>query len=170
MVMKSRNTVLALLHTIGISDIPTTIPVNIVDMKHLKQYSKSRRASNSKGFTKCLTKYQNNEIVSKKQTVYILNGLPLLEFNGVLAHEMMHAWLNQLDITMTDPETEGFCNLGTMQVYQKDGSKFAKILLDNMEKDPDPIYGNGYRGMKKQLKTMGWNKLIQKIKGLPKGR
>ncbi|RJP75219.1 MAG: protein DA1 [Desulfobacteraceae bacterium] len=162
-VMKSRNTVLAVLHSIGITDIPTTIPVHVVDMEHLKQYSKSRHTPNSKGFTTCMVSYRNDRTVSRKQSIYILNGLPLSEFNGVLAHEIMHVWLNEKDIKLTDPETEGFCNLGTMKVYQEDGSKFAMILLENMEKDSDPLYGDGYRDMKKKVQMMGWDKLIQHI-------
>ncbi len=162
-IMKSRNTVLSLLHSIGITDIPATIPINIVDMEKLKQYSKSNPTSDSKGFTSCLTTYKNNQAISKSQTIYILNGLPLLEFNGVLAHEMMHVWLHERDIKLADPETEGFCNLGTMKVYLDDGSESAKILLENMEKDQDPIYGDGYQNMKKQLEAMGWEKLIQMI-------
>jgi hypothetical protein len=162
-IMKSRNTVLSLLYSIGITDIPVNIPINMVDMENLKQYSKSSPKSDSKGFTTCLTTYKNNQAISKNQAIYILNGLPLLEFNGVLSHEMMHVWLNERDIKLTDPETEGFCNLGTMKVYQDDGSEFAKILLDNMEKDKNPIYGNGYQDMKKQLEALGWDKLIHRI-------
>ncbi|RPJ81206.1 MAG: protein DA1, partial [Deltaproteobacteria bacterium] len=162
-IMKSRNTVLSMLHSIGISDIPATIPINIVDMVNLKKYSKEEPNSNSKGFTTCLTTYKNNQAISKSQAIYILNGLPLLEFNGVLAHEMMHVWLHERDIKLTEPETEGFCNLGAMKVYQDDGSEFAKILLKNMEKNQDPIYGDGYQNMKKQLEKLGWEKLIRMI-------
>ncbi len=162
-IMKSRNTVLSLLYSIGITDIPVNIPINIVDMENLKKYSKSSPTSDSKGFTSCLTTYKNNQAISKSQAIYILNGLPLLEFNGVLAHEIMHVWLNERDIKLTAPETEGFCNLGTMKVYQDDGTEFAKILLENMEKDQDPIYGDGYQNMKKQLEAVGWGKLIQMI-------
>jgi hypothetical protein len=167
-VMRSRNTVLATLHAVGITNIPTTIPINVVDRKRLKKYSTSHHPDNSKGFTTCETTYRNNQPVSRKQTIYILNGLPQLEFNGVLAHEIMHVWLNENGIVLTEPETEGFCNLGAMQIYRKDGSRFAQVLLENLEKDTDSVYGDGYRDMKKRVETIGWSRLLQQLRSRKK--
>ena len=66
---------------------------------------------------------------------------------------------------MGEAATEGFCNIGSRLVYQNDPSPLAKILLDNLEKDPDPIYGDGYRLMLNKLKQIGWENLLIEVKG-----
>ena len=58
---------------------------------------------------------------------------------------------------------EGFCNLGSALVYSKDGGKIAKFHLENMQNNPDPDYGIGYRKMNSCLKKYGWTVLIEKI-------
>ncbi len=163
MIAQSKIAVLNLLLSAGITDIPATTPIYLVDKQFIKKKSKSRHAANTKGFTECITKYINNKRVSVNQTVFLLSGLPKLEFEGVLAHEFLHVWLNRQNINMSGSSMEGFCNLGAMLVYQADGSKFAKVLLNNMDKDPDLKYGRGYRRMKKKLETLGWERLIKRI-------
>ena len=65
---------------------------------------------------------------------------------------------------MSDNDIEGFCNLGTMRIYEEEGSEFAQVLLKSMEKDPDPGYGKAYRRMKIELEKIGWQSLIKRIK------
>lgn len=160
-IQRSLKTVKKHLHAAGISPLPDDVPIHLVDKSFMK---KKKNSANPKGFTLCELNYKNSRLVSRKQTVYILNGLPKTEFEGVLAHEFVHVWLNQNSITMSDSKTEGFCNLGTMLIYEADKSALSRVLLENMEKDPHPEYGKGYRRMKKKLGKIGWPKLIHNIK------
>lgn len=159
-----RNEVLEILQTIGFSDLPPDIPVNLVSRKDLIEKSKNRFNGKSKGFTECNTLYLNGKTASLDQKIFILSGLPQLEFKGVLAHETLHTWLNMLQVKMSDNDMEGFCNLGTMEVYKEENSQFAQVLIKSMEKDPDPGYGTAYRKMKKKLEIIGWKNLINRIK------
>ncbi len=160
-VLQSRKRVTRHLHSVGISHIPSHIPIRLVSKTSMK---KKRNSANPKGYTQCKLKYRDGKLISRDQTVFILTGLPKLEFEGVLAHEFLHVWLNKNNISMSDSNTEGFCNLGAMVVYEADNSKFSKILLENMDKDPDPEYGKGYRRLKKKLKKLGWPRLIKNVK------
>jgi len=161
-ISRSRIKVQSQLQSVGIPPAPPEIPIRLADQTFLKK--KLQQMENPKGYTHCNTKHLNGKLISKEQIVYILTGQPPLEFEGILAHEFMRVWLNQQNITMSGKQTEGFCNLGAMLIYQADKSKLAEVLLDNMEKDDDPAYGDGYRMMRDKLQKLGWSRLIQKIK------
>lgn len=150
------------LSAVGIHVSPD-IPVYLVDKKALRKKSGKKHAANTRGFTQCSIKYVNGKKEALKQTVYVLTGLPRLEFEGVLAHELLHVWLNEHSIKLDDSRMEGFCNLGAMLIYQGDGTTLAQLLLQNMENDLDPAYGRGYREMKRQLEKMGWSGLIKAL-------
>jgi hypothetical protein len=156
----SRKTVLKHLQSVGITGIASDIPVQLVNADYLREHSTSRHAGNTKGLTRSSVKYLNDKRVSIEQQIYILTGLPQLEFEGVLAHELLHVWLNKENIRMDSSRTEGFCNLGAMVIYQANPSPFSKILLEKMENDPDPEYGEGYRKMRARLNEAGWSQLL----------
>ena len=163
-ISESMDKVIDILQTIGISVSPPDIPVHLVGRHYLKEKSKQKFNDKAKGFTHCKTTYLNGKTAFLKQDIYILSGLPELEFKGVLAHEILHTWLNKHQVKMSDNDIEGFCNLGTMRIYEEEGSEFAQVLLKSMEKDPDPGYGRAYRRMKKELEKIGWQSLIKRVK------
>ena len=94
--------------------------------------------------------------------------MPLIEFESVLAHELLHTWLNQNEIKMSTQETEGFCNLGSYLVLSKANTKHASILFRSMIENPDINYGVGFRNMLKDLGKKGWHKLVSDVKGTKK--
>ena len=53
---------------------------------------------------------------------------------------------------------EGFCNLGNYLVYSRKPSPMASYLLKNLQDDEDPIYGVGYRNMRRKLDAQGWER------------
>lgn len=152
-----------LLKTTGMDSLPEKINVSLVDFDTMKKKSGSDN-KNTKGFTKSSVMSIRSLNISSKHDIFILYGLPELEFKGVLAHELMHVWLNDQGISLTQRETEGFCNLGSMLVYQNDQSKLASILLENLARDPDPAYGDGYRWMLNKLEQKGWGDLLNDLK------
>ena len=60
---------------------------------------------------------------------------------------------------------EGFCNLGSRAVYMTEtaDAALAGVLLQQMESDPDPVYGDGYRQMKDIMEQQGWPGVIHKL-------
>ncbi len=143
--------------------IPKKIPVLLVDQNQLSKIAAAIHTDNTKGFTKSKTTTLRGKVISTRHKVYILQNLPKVELMGVLAHEFLHVWLNEKRILLSSPETEGFCNLGLVLVSSSTLNPLAKILVINMEKNPDPVYGDGYRNMKKRLDKYGWKKLIREI-------
>ena len=157
----SYQSVIEQLSLIGINSIPHNIPINLTGLNQLRNIAKDQSHSKLKGCTRNKQNY-----LSYQYQIYILNGLPKIEFEAVLAHELMHIWLNIKKIKLPDKYIEGFCNLGSYLVYKNDGTQFSKIHLKAMDKNPDPKYGEGYRLMKKMLLNAGWKDLIIKLNTL----
>jgi hypothetical protein len=160
---QSKQRVIIQLNEAGFDYIPNYISVCLSDKKTLNQRLGVNLKENSHGYTKTIVKKENNKIVSIEHSIFILYGLPRLKFEGVLAHELIHVWLNERDIKMPSKDIEGFCNLGTALIYQKDGTANGNSYLKNMSENPDPIYGDGYRKMSAKLQNIGWKSLINEV-------
>ncbi len=147
----------------GFDSIPDDVPVQLVDKPTLKRQAGSILTHQGQGLTRSNLTSRNNEIIDSKHRISILYGMPSLEFEAVLAHELLHVWLTENHINLSKKEMEGFCNLASALVYLNDNSKLAQLLLKRMESSSDRIYGKGYRIMNKKLKKYGWKKLKRKI-------
>jgi len=155
---KSYDSVLKQLYNVGFTNIPKNITINLVNLNLLKEFSGDLAHSELKGFTKIDKNSSNN-----KFAIYILFGLPEIEFNAVLAHELLHVWLHLNNSKISINYKEGFCNLGSYLIYLNDNSKFSKIHLKAMERNPDPIYGYGYIQVKSMLDKLGWEELLNNL-------
>ncbi len=157
--------VLSVLAEVGVSDFPRNISIVLTNSRELKKKSPSRQPDMTRGLTQSHFNFLDHRRISSKHTIYILHGLPKLEFKGVLAHELLHVWLNEREIKLSHQQTEGFCNLGSQLIYKKEASRLADILLERLESNPDPNYGKGFRKMKKKLDKTGWAKLLHEVSG-----
>lgn len=151
---QSRQRVLQALHAVGFDYIPNYIAVSLGDKQTLNR--SLGRGGNCHGFTKTIERTVNGQKHSE-HSIFILYGLPRLMFEGVLAHELIHVWLNERQLNHHAPrEIEGFCNLGTAWIYQEDATPLANVLLERMQKSADPVYGEGYRRQLKRVQSQGW--------------
>tara|TARA_Y100000589_G_scaffold56948_1_gene47159 strand:- start:403 stop:1446 length:1044 start_codon:yes stop_codon:yes gene_type:complete len=133
-----------------------------------REASKINASGNLRGLT--LTKYKvvkggNNPRTTFNHRIFVLYGLPYVECVSVLAHEHAHVWLNERFIEAPLPVTEGFCNLASYLVLQREKSKLSSILLENMQNSESPVYGAGYRMMRQKLGQAGWPALLREMKG-----
>lgn len=99
-----------------------------------------------------------------KHIIYMLTHLTNVEFAGTLAHEMLHAWLTQNGVIMSQKKVEGFCNMGSYLVYSSMQGEFAKMQLKSLHESPDLIYGDGFREMHAHYERLGWKELIEKVR------
>lgn len=136
------------LNSFGIRVDEKTVSITAVDRNTLKSKSKSY-SDNTHGFCDSQTRTESiNDRVIKKITghsIYILTGMPLVLTESTIAHELMHAWLNDnTKSNHTDQVREGSCNfisyLYLKSLNQHGTSDFILLL----EKDPSPIYGRGF--------------------------
>ncbi len=162
-ILSAYHSVTTRFEAIGIINIPKGILINLVDLNQLNKKAGNLSHLKLKGFT-------HFEIISNSLTspdkpyhIFILSGLPQLEFEAVLAHEFLHIWLEINSIQLNEKTAEGFCNLGSYLIYKNDNTRFSQIHLQAMENDPDEIYGAGFRYMKSVLLEIGWEKLLTKM-------
>ena len=81
----------------------------------------------------------------------------------MLAHELLHVWQNEHRVSLPPKFSEGFCNLGTYLFYTYLNNELSTMLAERMMKDPDPIYGEGFREVKQIFETEGENNLEKTI-------
>ena len=149
---------------VGIKDIPQKIPIELVDLNQLNIKAGKYSHLKLKGFTQIKSNTHSNSSPDNPYHIFILSGLPQLEFEAVLTHELIHVWLDLNHIQLNKKNTEGFCNLGSYLIFTNDDTQFSQIHLKAMENDPDYKYGTGFRYMKSLLLEMGWKNLIAKIR------
>ena len=144
--------------SIGIHNIPRDIPIELINLIELNEkFGQSH--GKLKGFTQT-KRYHDSQL---SFTIFILFGLPQIEFEAVLAHELMHVWLYRNYHNLPIETVEGLCNLGSALIYRNDGTHFSHIHLKAMQNNPHTIYGDGYRRMKIQLEKLGWDCLIKQL-------
>ncbi len=145
------------LNSSGITNLPKT-PIEIVSKQKLSQLQNNSGSSDTYGLAQYTATGSH-----KLFKIFILDNLPKTFFAGILAHEYMHVWQYQYNIHPPRDICEGFCNLGSMAIYQKINTKYSSFLLKQMEQSPDPIYGEGYRKVYRYWQKHHWAGVIQKM-------
>ena len=158
----SYKSVIKQLNEIGIKKIPNNIPIKLINSIELNKITKINNHGNIKGYTQI--NYSNEK---NKFKIFILTGLPKIEFEATLAHELLHVWLDLNNFHHNLEISEGFCNLGRELIYKNNNTHFSQIHLNSMLTDTTSIYGSGYRKIKLIKDKIGWKELInnfEKIK------
>lgn len=163
-ILKAKHKILALLKEKGINKIPENVPIHLADKKMILKMGNNSVSEDSYGLTLTNVKTKNKDIVSQIHSIYILYGLPEIEFEGVLAHELLHVWINERQIKIKGKDLEGFCNLGSAFVYQSYKTKHSEILLEKMYENKDKIYGDGFRKIMKIYEKEGIEGVFEFIK------
>ena len=157
----------AILASYGISVIPKDVPIHLVTPSEMAKLHGTKQINLLQpGLTKTM---QISALLfsHRKHKIYIFNQMPKIQFAGVLAHELLHVWQNEKGISLPPPLTEGFCNLGSYVVYKSIGNELAMHLIKNLENDPSPVYGDGFRKVFEVYKREGdLNKTMKCIKGI----
>ena len=143
--------------------LPAKIDVEIVNSTRMEELA---RKSNLSQLPTGLTFSQGVGFFgsSMQHKVYMLDYLHKVVFGGVLAHELLHVWQNEHRIKLSPPHCEGFCNLGTYLFYTYLNNELSVKLADALMNNPDPIYGDGLREVKRIFETQGGRNLERTIK------
>ena len=163
----SRKRVLRLLKELGFSNLPNDTPISLKNRNELRILMPensmiSGLTNSSYSYTE---DYYGNIIEEKSEyEIFILDKLPKIDFDSILAHEYLHVWLYMNKLDYSSQITEGFCNLAKAQIYNKKSDQHSLIQLSKMDDDPDPNYGHGYRIMNKCKDYYGWEKIIKLFK------
>ena len=148
----------------GIGDLPANIPIKIVTPAEMASVKDGNQiVLGQHGLTKTIV---SMGLCSKQfnHTIYILDNTPKIRFAGVLAHEMLHVWLNEKDASLSPMHTEGFCNMGSFVVYKEIANEISLHMIAQMEKNPNPVYGDGFRSVRRLFNGKSLTELYNAIK------
>jgi hypothetical protein len=109
----------------------------------------------------------NNKLVKKtdSHTIYVLNYLPRTGLESVLAHELMHSWIYEnTSNAHTDKVREGACNFISYLYLKELHSKESSDFIIRLDKNPDPVYGEGFREIKKRFENRPVRELLSFLK------
>lgn len=136
----------------------------IRDVKVITREEMTKKSPGAEGL--CVSYLCPNQPSKTTSEIFILNGLPKIRFEGVLAHEMLHYWVFYNGVDGGDC-TEGFCNIGESLVHNyyasRAGSALAEHLRENANNNTEYYYGQKYIEQKNKLKKLGWEKYIKDI-------
>ncbi|MGC8794147.1 MAG: protein DA1 [Bryobacteraceae bacterium] len=93
--------------------------------------------------------------------IEISRGLSPLRFQGVVAHELGHVWLAVHRIRLPLVLEEGFCELLAHRFYTDLGGQEARRYAQEIETNPDPIYGGGFRYVQRVLGPAGPERVLR---------
>lgn len=137
------------LKDLGLNLPDKSISIRGVDRNELRRAAGSRYEKNMHGF--CLSQKQTEYLgnrVSKSETkyqIFVLNGVPPLNTESVIAHELMHVWLSEnTKENHTDQVREGSCNYMSYLYLSNNGSAGAQQIIRMLENNPDDVYGKGF--------------------------
>lgn len=142
----------------GLSDIPN-FRLILSDQQSMRHKSGTPHQANIKGLT--VSRSRKNE--PTEHDIYILYALPQVEFEAVLAHEICHVWQNHHQIKLSHKFNEGLCNLMSALAYKQSKDPLAKYLREKLEKNLDPIYGQGYQRIKKLVQQKKWKNFLEEL-------
>ncbi|MDP6852744.1 MAG: protein DA1 [Candidatus Marinimicrobia bacterium] len=147
------------LNEVGFHNIPQTINITLVNGEELAGLSSKNGEKCLKGFTLVNTE----KSTPFPYQLFLLFGLPKIEFEAVLAHELLHVWLLEHHIQLEKSRIEGFCNVGSALILENNNTKFAHIQLKAMHENPNPAYGNAFRSEFARVKQLGWIPYIENL-------
>lgn len=149
-------------NNIGVYVDMTSVDIQLVSRKTMKHSGTKR--------TVPLGTARNWESNRRKyHQICLLDGMPKLELAAVLAHELGHVWIFQQGLYdhLSKVENEGICELLSYTMLETVKSKESIEMRRQMNLSKDPVYGEGFRMMKRRLEDNGWSKFIQSLHRYP---
>jgi hypothetical protein len=160
------------LQGIRIGDVE--IELQLVDLNELKTIVKDGHGNKKiRGYSTYNYQKLNDKIIKKEFDIYILNYMPESYFIKVAAHELMHIWQY-----INSPEdnnnllSEGSCEYASYLLIKNSYDNYYKFLKKTLEENDDPIYGAGFKRVKKMVDDKGksyWLDLLRNSKDFPRG-
>lgn len=141
------------------------IDLRLYDRSRLLELLKGSRETRALGVTLSTTQIQNGQpLHTDVQGVAVLQGMPATLFQGVIIHELGHVWLVVQNVrNLPLWAEEGFCQLLAHRYYTDLATNEAGYHATSIERDTDPIYGEGFRRVKAVADAMGFARLLETL-------
>ncbi len=142
------------------------LQIELVDRARLAQLLNSRSGVDALGVTTHSTHMLNGQVVrTEVNGIAVLRGLPSTLFRGVCVHELGHAWLTLQGIRgLPSWAEEGFCELLSYRFYGELNTDESRHHAEGIEKNPDPVYGEGFRRARVMADRMGFQRFVETLR------
>lgn len=146
--------------------------LELCDRSRLERLLQGRSTVHPLGVTLSSSQMQGRKVLSSRvEGVAVLQGMPATLFAGVVLHELGHVWLIVHHIeSLPLWAEEGFCQLLSHRYYSGLDTPEARYRAASIEKEADPIYGNGFRNVQRIAQRVGFEQLVETLlttKSLP---
>ena len=141
------------------------LSLELVDRAKLARYLSTHIEPHALGATMSSTYVQDGHVVQTEiGGVAVLQGLPASLFQGVTIHELGHVWLLVQGISnLSNWAEEGFCELLAQRFHTEMNTPEHAYYAGNIERNPDPVYGGGYRRVRAIADKLGFERFIERL-------
>ena len=141
------------------------LSLELVDRAKLAHYLSAHIEPHALGATMSSTYVQDGRVVRTEISgVAVLQGLPASLFQGVTIHELGHVWLLVQGIgNLPMWAEEGFCELLSQRFHSEANTLEHQHYARNIERNSDPVYGEGYRRVRAIADKLGFERFIERL-------
>lgn len=149
------------------------VEVHLIGRDQMKEIA-GQHSNSLRGFTDYSEKWRLfGKPQNRKVNVYLLYGMPRMELISTVAHELAHVWQFNQGRFDQDPEfAEGSCNYAAYLVLGMYPGQLSSFFRNTMMKSEDPVYGEGFRRVKRYAEAVGaddWLWRVKQSRRLPRG-
>lgn len=149
----------------GLSFNNLPISLQLCDREFLAKHGRAKDQPHMLGVTLSTTHSVNGrETRTDVDGVAVLAGLPTPLFEGVVTHELGHVWLVAHGIKGLPPwAEEGFCEFLSYRYYTYLDTPESRYSAENIEKNANPVYGEGFRRVRAIAERVGFANLLNTL-------
>src|SRR6266852_2860901 len=149
----------------GLSYNNLPLSMQLRDRDFLAKFARANGQSHMLGVTMSTAHTLNGrETHTNIDGVAMLEGLPRPLFDGVVTHELGHVWLIVHGIKGLPPwAEEGFCELLAHRYYTQLNTPESRYHSESIEKNSDPVYGDGFRRVRAIADRAGFSSLLETL-------
>lgn len=146
------------------------LSLRLCDRDFLAKYGRALSQPHMLGVTLSTTQSMNGrERRTDIDGVAVLQDLPTPLFEGVVTHELGHVWLIVQAIKgLPTWAEEGFCELLAYRYHMQLNTPESRYHAENIANNPDPVYGEGFRGVRAIADRLGFQHLLETLRATKK--
>ncbi len=130
----------------GLDTGAAPIPLALADRRALAGRGGKAYAPNPAGLMSANSTTRDGVVIERHAAITVLHGLTCEQFQGIIAHELMHVHLYLHAFPdLPDVMDEGLCNLVEYLWLEGRKTPEAAVRLKLLAGTTDPIYGEGLR-------------------------
>ena len=140
--------------------------------KGLFQHEKQMRTEQTYNKRTGRTISRKTSVVREKFSIFVLGSLPPPEFRHAVIHELTHDWMSEYCPQIKDPAVrEGTCEFVAWCFLRKTGGRdpAMQAICRRLENNQDPVYGGGFRKMRKIAGSSSPDQSIARLKSFLPG-